>query len=333
MKRLLAAILLLTLTTLLATGQEAPAPAPTGPFHAMFWNVANLFDAVDDPETEGKDRSDPKELKERLRRMRSVVSRVNWGEGPDVLLLAEVENAEMIRDIVGRGYEVVFDKGRDTRGLNVGMATRLPVVSSEYLDPKTTGRTILHAVLSVGSKEKLHVYALHFKSKFNRATATEETRSDEETRSTEARFLQTHVTALLKEDPSANLLIMGDFNENHRDSLFRRDLLTVALRRGDRLPRSGDDDHRLLNLGGALQQSYPGGGTAYYHPHWSIFDNILVSEAMVLRGGLETSAKEAHIAVSWDLLNNYGNPAHFNAKYPTCVSDHLPVILRLRLGK
>ncbi len=333
MKRLTAALLLLTLPVLLATGQEAPAPAPKGPFYVMFWNVANLFDAVDDPETEGRDQSDPKELEERTKRMRSVVSRVNWGKGPDVLLLAEVENAEMIRAVAGRGYRIVFDKGAYTRGLNVGMATRLPVISSEYLDPKTTGRTILHAVLSVGGKEKLHVYALHFESKYNRATSTEETASDEETRATEARFLQAHVTTLLEKDPSANLLITGDFNEDYRDSLFRRDLLTQELRRGDRLPDARDDDRRLVNLGGALQQSYPGGGTVYYHPYWSIFDNILVSEAMVLRGGLETSAKEAHIAVSWDLLNNYGNPAHFNAKYPTCVSDHLPVILRVRLGK
>lgn len=333
MKRLIEATLLLALTTVLATGQEAPAPPPKGPFHFMFWNVANLFDTVDDPETEGPDRSDPEELAERQKRLRAVISRVDWGRGPDVLLLAEVENAEMIRALVGKGYEVVFDKGRYTRGLNVGMASRLPVQSHEYLDPKTTGRTILHAVLSVGAKEKLHVYALHFKSKFNPATATGETGSDEETRATEARFLQAHVAGILRRDPTANVLIMGDFNEGYRDSLFRRDLLTRGLRRGDDLPDAGDDDHRLLNLGGALQQSYPGGGTVYYHPHWSIFDNILVSEALVHPGGLETSAKEAHIAVSWDLLNNYGNPSHFNAKYPTCVSDHLPVILRMRLGK
>ena len=82
--------------------------------------------------------------------------------------------------------------------------------------------------------------------------------------------------------------------------------------------------------GVALEQSFPGGGTSYFHPHWNIFDNVLISEALALPGGLVTTPKEAHIGVSWDLLNNYGTPAHFNAKYPTCVSDHLPVILRFR---
>ncbi len=333
MKRLLAAAILLALTTLLATGQGRPAPVPEGPFFAMFWNVANLFDTVDDPEVEGRDRSDPVQLAERLRRMRAIVSRVNWGRGPDILLLAEVESEEMIRAVAGKGYEIVFDRGRYRRGLNVGMATRLPVISKEYLDPETTGRTILHAVLGVGGKEHLHVFALHFKSKYNRATTTEETRADEELRSTEARFLQERLRRILEKDPGADLLVMGDFNEHYRDSLFRRDLLTREVRRGDRRPDTGDADHRLVNLGGALQQSYPSGGTVYYHPYWSIFDNILVSEEMLAPGGIETTPREAWIGVSWDLLNNFGTPAHFNPKYPTCVSDHLPVILRFRLGQ
>jgi hypothetical protein len=333
MKRLLTALTLLALLTVLATGQESPAPLPESPYWAMFWNVANLFDAVDDPETEGRDRSDPEELEERLRRMRAIVSRVDWGRGPDLLLLAEVENAKLIEAVAGEGYEIVFDQGRDTRGLNVGMATRFPVVKSEYLDPKTTGRTILHAELRVGTEERLHVYALHFKSKYNRATATLETRADEETRAVEAAFLQGQIDKLFEADPAANVLIMGDFNEEHRDSLFRRELITREFRRGDDPPNLEDDDRRLLNLGESLQQSYPGGGTTYYHPHWNIFDNILISEALALPGGLSTTAKEAHIAVHWDLLNNYGTPAHFIAKYPTCVSDHLPVVLRFRRGE
>jgi endonuclease/exonuclease/phosphatase family metal-dependent hydrolase len=322
-------ILVLVLSALLVHGQEARPTPDKDAWWAMFWNVANLFDDVDDPKTEGRDKSDPKELAERLRRIRSVVGRVNWGSGPDLLVLAEVESADLIRSIVGDGYEVVFDRGKNSRGLNVGMATRLPVVSSEYLDPKTTGRTMLHAVLKV-EKQKLHVYGLHLKSKFNTATETEATRTDEELRSQEAEFLRAHVSRILKSDPNAEILIMGDFNENYRDSLFRRELLAKEFKRGDELPSLKDRDRRLLNLGAALEQSFPGGGTAYYHPHWSIIDNFLISEALALPGGLQTTAKEAHIAVSFDLLNNYGTPAHFNPRYPTCVSDHLPILLRLR---
>jgi len=192
-----------------------------------------------------------------LKRMRAIIKRVDWGHGPDVLLLAEVENAKLIRDLVGDGYEVIFDRGGYARGLNVGMATRLPVKKSEYLDPKTTGRTILHAVLGVGSKERLHVFALHFKSKLNRATATLLTRTDEETRAIEARFLQEEIDQVLLANSKANILVTGDFNENHNDSLFRRELLTREFRRGDKLPGSKDDDQRLLNLGAALQSEVP----------------------------------------------------------------------------
>ena len=37
--------------------------------------------------------------------------------------------------------------------------------------------------------------------------------------------------------------------------------------------------------------------------------------------------------VSWDLLNNYGQQAHFKRAYPTCASDHLPVLVRIRAGE
>ncbi len=314
-----------------AGGEGAPAPASRrGEAWAMFWNVENLFDAVDDPAVEGRDALDPADLAEKIRRIRAVVGRVAWGRGPDLLGLAEVENEELVRRIAGEGYRVIFSRGRYRRGLNVALATRLPLVGKpEFLDPKTTGRTILHAAVRLAGRP-LHVFVLHLKSRRNDATATRETRSDEEMREKEAALLRRRLDALEKEAGRPDVLLMGDFNEDYRDSLFRRVLLAREYRRGGRSPRADDDDHRLLNLGPALQQSFPGGGTAYYHPHWNVFDNLLVSESLALPGGLYATPKDAYIAVSWDLLNSYGSPLRFHRELPCGVSDHLPILLRIR---
>ncbi|MCU0725566.1 MAG: endonuclease/exonuclease/phosphatase family protein [Planctomycetes bacterium] len=315
--------------SLAVPGPEGPKPPPP-PWYAMFWNVENLFDTVDDPAVEGVDAMAPADHAEKTKRLREVIRRVDFGRGPDILGLAEIESADLIRGLVGEGYSVVFEKGSYARGLNTGLATRLPLIGApEFLDPRTTGRTILHAVLAAGAGP-LHVFVLHLKSRSNPATATEATRSDEETRSREARFLRRQVDAVLSKEPRADLLLMGDWNEDYRDSLFREELLAVEHRRRMASPSLADDDHRLLNYGAALRQSFPQGGTCYYYPNWDIFDNLLLSEALGVPGGLFVSPEDAWIGVSFDLLDIWGQPARFQRESPTGVSDHLPVLLRIR---
>jgi hypothetical protein len=325
---------LLALSRALADPEQSAShpetAAPQAPWYAMFWNVENLFDTTDDPAIEGVDAMDPADQAEKTRRLKEVIRRVDFGRGPAILGLAEVETAELIGQLAGDGYRVVFDRGSYPRGLNSGLATRLPLIGEpEFLDPGTTGRTILHAVLAAGS-ERLHVFVLHLKSKAGRAMKTEETREDEGMRSKEAKFLRKRVDAILEAEPEADLLLMGDWNEHYRDSLFRRELLAEEYRRGIDPPSLDDDDRRLVNYGAALKQSFPQGGTSYYHPDWDIFDNFLLSETLAVRGGLWVSPYDVWIGVSFDLLDLYGQPEHFRREVPTCASDHLPVVLRIR---
>lgn len=328
---------ILSVAPLAALPGGEPGVAPAAPksvppaWTAMFWNVENLFDTVDDPETGMVDAMDPADHAEKMRRLTQVIRRVDWGRGPDILGLVEIESARLVAELAGPGLTVVFHEGKYERGLNVGLATRLPLAVDtppEFIDPGTTGRTILHAVLQAGP-EPLHVFVLHFKSKRSAATAGEDAAEDEALRSKEARKLRGRVEDILDDDPRANILVMGDFNEGYRDSLFRRELLAAETWRGAREPDLGDDDTRLLNFGPALLQSFRQGGTCYFHPNWDIFDNFLLSEALVEQKGLCASPAEAYIGVSFDLLDFYGQPAKFDRMKPTGVSDHLPILLRI----
>ncbi len=320
----------------------APAapPVDAGPWHAMFWNIENMFDTVDDPRSKSEDALEPPVFEEKLRRIREVVRRVDFGRGPDILALVEVETPEVVRQIVGQvpgpRYEVFLKPCGYERGINVALATRLPVAAGtavEHLDPGTTGRTILHAVLQTGP-EPLHVFVFHLKSQRNLEREPEVDAANRALRVKEAKFLRGRVDAILAKDAAANILLLGDYNEDCDDSMFRDVLQAVEARRGDKAPTytTGDEVRLLVNYGPALKQSFPRGGTCCYYRKWSVFDNVLTSEALALPGGLWLTPYKVWIGVTWDQLDNFAEPEHFDLKYPTGVSDHLPVIMRLTCG-
>lgn len=345
-------------------GQEDPAPPPTpAEFWVMTWNVENLHgpDAHRGDRDAGIRRPSAEKYAEKLRRLREVVRRVNWGAGPDVLCLTEVESRKVVADLLkglpGPGWRIHVSEGKSRRRINTAIAIRGTMPPGEKLEsfdpsPKpgpnaapATGRLVTHAYLPLGHTN-LHLFVAHLKSKWNLGDETEETRLDENIRRREAKNLRAAVEGLGRR---ANVVITGDFNEDYRDHLFRREFLARAWHRGDPRPEAGDEDRRLLNLGGALQQSYPGGGTHYYEPvssrygrsyfapNWSILDSFLISEPMSQPGGLYVTPYDAYIAVHWDLLDKLGTPGKLRRAHPsqpyyaTGVSDHLPVVLRVRV--
>jgi len=340
-------------------GEEAPAdPKLPSELWVMFWNVENLHAPADDEA--GIRRPSKTDHAEKLHRLREVIRRVNWGRGPDVLGLAEVESPDVVADLLeglpGPGYRIHCREGASTRRINTALAFRKTLPAGEvvrYLelavpdsDPlRPTGRLVVYAKLPLGHTG-LDVFVVHLKSKRNLGKATEETRLDEELRRREARQIRAAVAAA---GPSANVLVMGDFNEDCDDHLFRTEFLARPWHRGDPRPKKDDGDARLLNLGGALQQSFPGGGTHYYEPvasrygrsyfapNWSILDGFLISAPMSRPGGLYVTPYDAYIGVSWDLLNQLGTPGKLRRPHgtkpfhATGVSDHLPVLLRVRI--
>jgi len=350
-------------------GQEGQvAPKLPGEIYVMFWNVENLHVPAsertaaerEEDEAIGIRRPSPTDHAEKLRRLRETIRRVNWGRGPDIIGFAEVESREVLESLLdglpGPGYRIHIRQGATKRRINTALAIRSSLPEGEevgYLDlaipkvtsPRPTGRLIVQAKLPLGHTS-LNVFVSHLKSKWNVGDATEETRLDEQLRRIEAMSIRAAVETLGKD---ANVLVMGDFNEDHRDTIFRDTFLARLWHRGDPRPKTDDADARLLNLGGALQQSFPGGGTHYYEPvqsrygrsyfapNWSILDNFLVSEPMAVPGGLHVTPHDAYIGVSWDLLNSLGTPGKLRRPhaskpyYATGVSDHLPVILRIRV--
>jgi len=172
----------------------------------MTYNVENLFDTLDDPKKDDetflplKKKNQAIQKKCRQSRKRHWVEdclKTNWttfkldqkmkrlskvikAASPDVLILQEVENLAVLKDLNKKylGYPtVILKEGPDKRGIDVGILSRLSEAAPSRLhlqkhkSNKNYGRSrikatrgILEASLTLPNGEPLTAFGLHFPS-------------------------------------------------------------------------------------------------------------------------------------------------------------------------
>ncbi len=99
---------------------------PAGELSIATFNMANLFDTIDDPEKEDE-RIGPTEYQRRLKK-RAMAIHESLGE-PDILAVQEVENITVTLDLLAREeiqapYAAYLEEGPDSRGLDVALLYR-----------------------------------------------------------------------------------------------------------------------------------------------------------------------------------------------------------------
>ncbi|MEY4145101.1 MAG: hypothetical protein RLZZ335_953, partial [Bacteroidota bacterium] len=97
------------LSTFLVCVISSEAGAQPNRLYIAHYNVENLFDTIDQPETEDSDFTPAGKLKwtqERLnlkkQKIAQVVCAMNSGKGPDVLGLCEVENRAVVEELLSQ---------------------------------------------------------------------------------------------------------------------------------------------------------------------------------------------------------------------------------------
>jgi hypothetical protein len=113
-------ILLLLLFSLNLYSQET--------FFTAFWNVENLFDTIDQPDTDdaeflpGSEKQwDESRFRQKLINLATVIMSMNRGKGPDILGICEVENKAVIESLLvylNPGYSIVHIDSPDGRGID-----------------------------------------------------------------------------------------------------------------------------------------------------------------------------------------------------------------------
>lgn len=229
------------------------------------------------------------------------------GRGPDVIVLEEVENEEVLKEIIKKGlpnlgynYKVLIE-GDDSRGIDVGVISRFPVISSKrypiYVDgQRLDTRGITEVVLNVEGK-KVAVYGNHWPSQNNPVTQRIES----------AKTLMKAADAM-----SADLVIaLGDFNTIPKDTPSPFAFLTNFI----------DSEKEARKLNPSLHP-----GTHYFRGEWTSLDKIFVHKSSRLQADYKTYriVKEPFMMTT-DAQSGQSIPLRSDANRGTGFSDHLPI--------
>ena len=189
-----------------------------------FWNVENLFDLEDDPTTRDEEfalggrknvTQDIYDLK--LKNCSFVLADLN----ADVLGLCEVENYFVLDELnnayADRDYKIIHYDSPDSRGIdnallydqNVFNVLESSPIKNNLPSGKPT-RDILY-VKGEFAGYILHIFVNHWPSNYGgKEKAIPKRRVT-------ARLLANEVSTLLSHNPAAEILLMGDFNEDPTD--------------------------------------------------------------------------------------------------------------------
>lgn len=251
-----------------------------------------------------------KVVAEKMARIADTVLQIN-GVGPDVLILVEVENIRVLKQLNDNylqkaGYTTVeLLEGDDRRGIDIGILSRLPLAGTPVLNkikfkqkPAPQTRGIMEVPLKLSNGETLFVLGVHFPSQAN----PHEQRVD----------AVATLNDILASKGNANIVVGGDFNitkeEDRSSQLFTETLGSIW---------------QVSHLVGCSTCE----GSHYFKGGWSFLDALLFSQAMNAQNGskwrLDVESIRTPTAGKYQMRN--GIPSRFNEKYPTGVSDHLPM--------
>lgn len=266
-------------------------------------------------------------LRRKLNRLTDLLEQMNGGLGPDIIVLQEVENINVLtqwRDqyLQHMGYQTIsLLEGPDERGIDNAVMSRLPQVGEAKLhlmdysttpelasEPQRPTRGILETHLRLPTGEEIAVFAVHFPSQgaptIHRKAA-----------------LDTLMKVVKQVPAGMPVLVGGDFNitsiEDQKEKYYKKLVapnMTVS---------------HMVGCGDCP-------GTMYYWKDntWSFFDVLLFSKD--LDGGtspwqLDRSSIQL-IKSSKYQWNQYGSPAGFREGLGAWgVTDHLPMYAELKL--
>jgi len=306
----------------------------------MFYNVENLFDTTNNPETdddsftpEGEMHWTGKRLDAKIKNISKVVlSAVEW-KVLDLLVVCEIENRMVLEKLIHdtplykTPYKIIHKESPDHRGIDVALIynpqTFLPL-GYEYYPLTEKGhilktREIMYVSGIIGG-DTLHIIGNHWPSRYGGLLETKEYRELAATRLNEI------LVEIQHKHFSPKIVIVGDFNENPDSEIFPKFLGTIE--------SIGDiESEKLYNL--SKNWLKPDFGTLKYQSQWSVFDQILVSGAFLnAKSGIETKPENSQILKLPFLFVNdakFGGRKPFRTyygfEYTGGFSDHLPVLL------
>jgi predicted extracellular nuclease len=310
-------------------------------FRVMFYNVENLFDTEDAPKKNdneftprGSRSWTNKRYYTKLNNIAKVVTSVGQWDTPVLVGLCEVENDKVLKDLTAYSplkkmqYRYLLVESQDRRGIDVALLYQrdrfkylyhqaIPV-HFPYNKRKKT-RDILHVTGQVITGDTLDVFVCHFPS---RSGGQFESEPD---RMYAASLVKATADSLIAVRKKANILIMGDFNDEPSDKSL---LESMKARTIPAQPNKKD----LYNLFHTIQMKSETGSYKFGR-QWNLLDQLIVSGELLNRTNPfhvlpeNASVFSEPFLLTEDKSHKGKRPkkTFHGRKYEGGYSDHLPV--------
>jgi len=307
-------------------------------YNIVFYNVENLFDTWDDPETSDEEFTPfstrhwtTERFEYKIKMIYKTVITACDGQFPDVIGLAEIENLWVLEQLISKTplskvpYGIIHKESPDPRGIDVALLFRkdkLKPLNYEHIPVNDEGknsfksRDILHFTAEINN-ERIHFFVNHWPS---RSGGYIETKAK---RDIAARILRKCIDSLLVKEQQSNILLMGDFNATPKEKCFTTLLKT--------LPYPGNNNPSwLINLSTLWTKRAE--GTLRNGGQWETFDQMICSYPLLSNNRLKIEPERSGVC-NFDFLLE-PDPAFLGKKpfrtylgpaYHGGISDHLPV--------
>lgn len=309
-----------------------------------FYNLENLFDTIDSENTndyeftpEGPNAWKSNRYIEKLNNMAGIISQIGdeyIKGGPAVLGVSEIENREVLEDLIktdalkNSNYDIVHYNSPDKRGVDVALLYRkqsFKVTNSKSIKltipdmPDFYTRDIL-LVSGEFDGEIMHFMVNHWPS-----------RRGGEKRSAPLRnaagaLARKIIDSLMTENPQAKIVLMGDLNDNPTDPSVTK-----------HLKAEGDKETLSKNAMFNTMAGYykRGIGTTAYQDVWSLFDQLIISQAFLNEKQNGYRFLKSIIFKRDEMIQKEGNFKGYplrtfvGGEYIGGFSDHFPVYIFL----
>ncbi len=310
----------------------------------VFYNLENLFDIYDDPDINDADflpgsRIDWTEQRyqRKLDNLTQVLTSIDETYLPAIIGVCEVENERVLKDLKKQkklrraNYKIVHHDSPDERGIDVALlyaSFEFKVLEDKAIpvrfphDPDDRTRDILYVkgVFKEAKKDTVFVFVNHWPSRWGGQEKSEPDRI------TAARVLRGVVDSIYNHHRNANIILMGDFNDDPDNKSLAEVLNAVE-------PAEEPEKEQLYNL--MFPMLKRGEGTLFYRD-WDVFDQIIVSGALLRKkdGFRLADTQGKAFKADWMLFEDDQGRKRPNRtagrSYYGGYSDHLPVYVYYR---
>lgn len=311
-----------------------------------FYNVENLFDTKNDTLVFDDERTpngsynwNQKRYQKKIERISKVLSEIGQdltNTSPDIIGLCEIEKRAVLDDLVqhqnlqNKDYGIIHLDSPDERGIDVAFlykkasfipstfkSHRLLLFNQEGFRDYTRDQLVVSGLLD---GEQLFFIVNHWPSR-----SGGEARSKPYRRKA-AELNKRIIDSIQNMSPQAKIISMGDFNDDPRDTSFKKVLKTKGkIRQLD-----------SLSLFNPMEKLYKQGvGSLAYRDKWNLFDQFFFTSNLITNKKDNYTFWKAgvyspnHLKTSNGKYKSYPFRTYVGTTYQGGYADHFPIYLYL----